>query len=75
VKRTTCLAYFGSLVIFSRASLGCANEEYVMPEAPGEAPGITNVVAPPPRGVIVAPSRDELIARWQLPSSSPWLPY
>jgi hypothetical protein len=74
VKRTTCLAYFGSLVIFSRASLGCANEEYVIPEEPA-GPGVTNVVAPPQRGVIVAPSRDELIARWQLPSSSPWLPY
>jgi hypothetical protein len=74
VKRTTCLAYFGSLVIFSRASLGCANEEYVIPEAPA-GPGVTDVVAPPARNAVVAPSRDELIARWQLPSSSPWLPY
>jgi hypothetical protein len=75
VKRTTCLAYLGSLVLLSRATLGCAEDaEYLVPDEP-TGPALADVTPLPPRRTIVAPSRDEVISRWELPSSSPWLPY
>jgi hypothetical protein len=90
MKRATSLAYLGAIVLVSHALLACATEYTVTDEDPAtdvqaavadtRPPIVPDDVAVgpdgrPPRQLIDAPSADALLARWQLPSTSPWLPY
>ena len=75
MRRITCLPYLGALILLSSAPSACASPEYTEVESPATDSALYDVTTPPPRRVIFAPARQDLIARWQLPSASPWLPY
>ena len=71
MKRTTCLAYLGPLLFLA----GCVAPEFPAVEAlPSEAV-VSSPLAIPPRALVQAPARDDVVAHWQLPTGSPWLPY
>jgi hypothetical protein len=79
MKRTTSLAYLGALLLFSRASLGCVTTATV-PEGDDDddvaVPTLAaDLGADAARTVVQSPGRDEVLARWQLPAGSPWIPY
>jgi hypothetical protein len=77
MKRTTCLAYFGAVLLFSRASLGCVTT-VTAPEGSDFDDEVADVALAEPvlaQLAVSSPGRDAVIARWQLPPSSPWLPY
>jgi hypothetical protein len=82
MKRTTSLAYFGWIVLLSHAVLGCVSE-YTAPDGvldPNDVSGhlvgdFATADSRPVRAHITVPARDDVLARWELPSTSPWLPY
>jgi hypothetical protein len=73
MKRATCLGYLGPLLFLA----GCVTPDYVAVEDPSTAASssIEEVATPAPRTVVQAPSRADVVAHWQLPTESPWLPY
>jgi hypothetical protein len=78
MKRRTGLAYLGAIVLLC----GCAPEEYlpdpVLPGAVAPGPPPEPLVLPttePTRAVVELPAREDVLARWQLPATSPWLAY
>ncbi|MGO8999921.1 MAG: hypothetical protein ACLQVI_41875 [Polyangiaceae bacterium] len=73
MKRTTGLAYLGSLVLLSQATAGCVGSDYVVSQTPATDAALVD--GRPQRSFLLAPAREDLIARWQLPASSPWVPY
>ncbi len=76
MKRTTALAYLGALVLASQ-SLGCVNEGAFPDDSVLEDESAERALedALPARLAVSVPARDDVLAQWQLPASSPWEPY
>jgi hypothetical protein len=67
MKRTTSLAYFGTMALLAT---GCIDRAYAQADSPNA------LDAQVPRTMLRhVPSQSDVIARWQLPASNPWAAY
>jgi hypothetical protein len=68
MKRTTSLAYFGTIALLAS---GCVDRAY----AQADGPNALDAQVTPPPSLMRVPAQADVMARWQLPLSNPWAAY